>query len=170
MRDVAMAESGVIEAPAHRIGIRVYYEDTDAAGIVYHATYLAYAERARTEMLRGLGLDHNTLRARFGVVFTVRRCVVDYHAPARLDDLLEVQTRLVRRGGASLDLEQRILRAHRLLARLDLRLALLGPDLRVARLPGPLIAALERLREPERSPSGAVAPRAGRTKLPLDKQ
>jgi acyl-CoA thioester hydrolase len=168
MRD--LPDSGVVEAGVHRIGIRVYYEDTDAAGIVYHAVYLAYAERARTEMLRCLGLDHGALRARFGVVFTVRRCVVDYHAPARLDDLLLVETRIARVGGASLDLEQRILCAQRLLARLELRLALLGADLRVARLPGPLVAALERLRDPERPPSSALAGRVGRMQLPLDKQ
>jgi acyl-CoA thioester hydrolase len=84
----SLADPGVIDAGRHRIAIRVYYEDTDAAGIVYHAAYLAFAERARTEMLRRLGLDHRTLRARFGVVFTVRRCLVEYRAPARLDDLL----------------------------------------------------------------------------------
>ena len=145
MHEAPIGGSGVVAAGLHRIAIRVYYEDTDAAGIVYHATYLAFAERARTEMLRCLGLDHGTLRARFGVVFTVRRCLVDYHAPARLDDLLEVETRITRIGGASLDLEQRIRRAPQLLARLDLRLALLGAGLRVARLPGPLVAALEPL-------------------------
>jgi acyl-CoA thioester hydrolase len=149
MREAPISGSGVIEAGIHRIGIRVYYEDTDAAGMVYHATYLAFAERARTEMLRCLGLDHGSLRARFGVVFTVRRCLVDYRAPARLDDPLEVETRLARLGGASLDLEQRIQRERQLLVRLDLRLALLGTDLRVARLPRQLVAGLDRLRRPE---------------------
>ena len=143
-----MSGSGAIEAGVHRVPVRVYYEDTDAAGIVYHATYLAFAERARTEMLRCLGLDHRTLRESLGLVFTVRRLTIDYLAPARLDDLLEVETRIVRMGGASLDLEQRVLRAPQLLARLDLRLALLGTDLRVARLPRALLAALERLHVP----------------------
>jgi acyl-CoA thioester hydrolase len=144
-----MSDTGAIDAGVHRIRIRVYYEDTDAAGIVYHAAYLEFAERARTEMLRCLGLDHGTLRARFGLMFTVRRCVVDYRAPARLDDLLEIRTRLVRLGGASLDLEQLVLRAPELLTRLDVRLALLGADLRVARLPRDLAGALERLRATE---------------------
>lgn len=139
-----MTEPGSIDAGRHRIAIRVYYEDTDAAGIVYHAAYLAFAERARTEMLRRLGLDHRTLRGRFKLVFTVRRCVVDYRAPARLDDLLEVDTRVVRLGGASLDLEQRIFRERRLLTLLEVRLALLGADLRVARMPRQLAAALQR--------------------------
>jgi acyl-CoA thioester hydrolase len=148
-----MSDAGVIAAGVHRIRIRVYYEDTDAAGIVYHAAYLEFAERARTEMLRCLGFDHTSLRARCGLAFTVRRCAIDYRAPARLDDLLEIETRMVRLGGASLDLEQRVLCEARLLARLELRLALLGADLRVARLPGELISALDRLRAPRQ---GAV--------------
>ena len=141
-----MSDPGVIEAGVHRIRIRVYYEDTDAAGIVYHAAYLAFAERARTEMLRCLDLDHATLRARFGLTFAVRRCSVDYRAPARLDDLLEIRTRVVRLGGASLELEQRVLRAAQLLTHLDVRLALLGAQLRPARLPSQLVGAFDRLR------------------------
>jgi acyl-CoA thioester hydrolase len=141
-----MSEAGIIEAGVHRLRIRVYYEDTDAAGIVYHAAYLEFAERARTEMLRCLGLDHAGLCARFGLTFAVRRCVIDYRAPARLDDLLEVETRLLRLGGASLELAQRALCAGRLLAGLELRLALLDKDLRVARVPRELAYAFERLR------------------------
>jgi acyl-CoA thioester hydrolase len=144
-----MSDSGVIEAGVHRIRLRVYYEDTDAAGIVYHAAYLEFAERARTEMLRCLGLEHTTLRARYGLAFTVRRCAIDYRAPARLDDLLEIETRLVRLGGPSLDLAQRVLREAQLLTHLDVRLALLGINLRVARLPRPVTGAFARLRAPE---------------------
>jgi acyl-CoA thioester hydrolase len=140
-----MSDPGIIEAGVHRMRIRVYYEDTDAAGIVYHAAYLEFAERARTEMLRCLGLDHASLRARFGLTFAVRRCAIDYRAPARLDDLLEVETRLARLGGASLDLDQRVLREPRLLTRLDVRLALLDRDLRVARVPRALVDAFGRL-------------------------
>ena len=141
-----MSDPGAIEAGAHRIRVRVYYEDTDAAGIAYHAAYLAFAERARTEMLRCLGLDHAGLRARFGLFFTVRRCAIDYRAPARLDDLLEVETRLVRLGGASLELEQRVRRDAQLLTHLNVRLALLGADLRPARVPRQLAGAFDRLR------------------------
>jgi acyl-CoA thioester hydrolase len=137
-----MADCGAIEAGEHRLTVRVYYEDTDAAGMVYHASHLRFAERARTEMLRCLRLDHGDLRARFGLTFAVRRCLIDFLAPAHLDDLLLVRTRAARLGGASLDLEQRILRDHRLLARLDVRLALISPALRVARLPRELVAAL----------------------------
>jgi acyl-CoA thioester hydrolase len=137
-----MADCGTIEAGEHRLTIRVYYEDTDAGEMVYHASHLRFAERARTEMLRCLGVDHGDLRARFGLTFAVRRCVIDFLAPAHLDDLLDVRTRPVRVGGASLDLEQRILRNHRPLARLEVRLALISPALRVARLPRELIAAM----------------------------
>jgi acyl-CoA thioester hydrolase len=132
---------GAIAAGEHRFAVRVYYEDTDAVGVVYHASYLRFAERARTEMMRCLGLEHGALAAR-GLAFTVRRCKVDYLAPARLDDRLEVRTRLARRGGASLDLEQRIVRDDRLLVRMDVRLALISSALRAVRLPQTLIDAL----------------------------
>jgi acyl-CoA thioester hydrolase len=156
-----MSDTGAIDAGVHRIRIRVYYEDTDAAGIVYHAAYLEFAERACTEMLRCLGLDHGTLRARFGLMFTVRRCMVDYRAPARLDDLLEIRTRLVRVGGASLDLEQLVLRAPELLTRLHVRLALLGADLRVARLPRDLVGVFLRARARRNERSGTSFERGG---------
>ena len=140
-----MAESGVFAASVHRFPIRVYYEDTDAAGIVYYANHLKFAERARTEMLRCLGLDHSTLRTSFGLTFAVRRCLADYRAPARLDDELDVQTRLTRLGGASIDLDQRIFLDRRLLVALELRLVLLDQKLGVARLPAELRAVLQPL-------------------------
>ena len=93
-------------------------------------------------MLRCLALDHGALRERFGLSFAVRRCVVDYLAPGRLDDQLIVATRLVRQGGASLDLEQRVSCGERLLVRLEVRLALLSPGLGVARLPAEVARAL----------------------------
>ena len=136
----------VIAAGEHRLAVRVYYEDTDAVGVVYHANYLRFAERARTEMLRCLGLEHGSLSARLGLAFTVRRCVIDYLAPARLDDRLEVRTGLIRLGGASLDLEQRIFRNDRILVRMDVRLALISSVLRAVRLPQALIDALAPLR------------------------
>jgi acyl-CoA thioester hydrolase len=135
-------EAGRIDGGVHRLPVRVYYEDTDAGGIVYHANHLKFAERARTEMLRCLGLDHSTLRQHFGLGFTVRRCLIDYLAPARLDDGLVIETRLVRERGASLDLEQRVTRAGRLLVRLELRLALVSAEMRAARLPAELRTAL----------------------------
>ena len=140
------APRGVIDGGEHRLPIRVYYEDTDAAGMVYYANYLRFAERARTEMIRCLDLEHGALSARFRLMFAVRRCGIDYLAPARLDDRLEVRSRIVRVGGASLDLEQRIFRAERLLVIMEVRLALLSSALRATRLPAPLRAALSALR------------------------
>src|SRR3954466_3255692 len=88
----------------HRYAVRVYYEDTDAGGVVYHATYLRFAERARTEALRDLGIPHSQLVAEHGVMFMVRRIKVDYLGPARLDDSLVVVTQPLVVGAASLEL------------------------------------------------------------------
>jgi acyl-CoA thioester hydrolase len=126
----------------HRFALRVYYEDTDAAGIVYYANYLKFAERARTEMLRLVGFEQEALRRTDGRVFAVRRCSADYLAPARLDDELVVETCLTALGGASLEVAQEIRRGDRPLVRLALRLACLDPAGKPARLPSPLRAAL----------------------------
>ena len=94
---------------AHRHRVRIYWEDTDASGIVYHANYLKFAERARTEWLREMGGRQSRVLDESGIAFVVRRAVMDFHRPARLDDLLEVETRPVSASGASMTLEQRIL-------------------------------------------------------------
>src|SRR3954467_14056691 len=85
----------------HRYAVRVYYEDTDAGGVVYHAAYLRFAERARTEALRDLGVPHAEMLAGHNVMFVVRRIEVDYLRPARLDDSLTVVTESLAVGGAS---------------------------------------------------------------------
>ncbi|MGC8470204.1 MAG: tol-pal system-associated acyl-CoA thioesterase [Acetobacteraceae bacterium] len=92
----------------HRYPLRVYYEDTDAGGIVYHASYLRFAERARTEALRDLGAPHSELVSRHQRMFVVRRACLDYLRPARLDALLSVLTTRERLGAASLALRQTI--------------------------------------------------------------
>ena len=103
--------------------LRVYYEDTDAGGLVYHARYLAFAERARTELLRGLGLTHAELHDHYGLIFVVRRAEVDYQRPARLDDLLTVTTTAERRGAASVWLRQDVARDGSVVAVVRVRLA-----------------------------------------------
>ena len=90
----------------HHYTLRVYYEDTDAGGVVYHASYLRYAERARTEALRDLGIPHAALIAQYGLMFVVRRIKVDYLRPARIDESLTVVTEPLQVGGASLLLRQ----------------------------------------------------------------
>ena len=90
--------------------LRVYYEDTDLAGIVYYANYLKFIERARSEWVRGLGIDQALLRAKQGIVFAVRRVEADYLRPAVFDDVLSVQTVLADLSGARLVLDQAVLR------------------------------------------------------------
>jgi len=94
----------------HLFALRVYYEDTDLAGIVYYANYLKFIERARTEWVRALGVDQGRLRAGQGVVFAVRRVEADYLRPAKFDDELVVETRLVALTGARIVLEQVVVR------------------------------------------------------------
>ena len=135
-------------AREHVFPVRVYFEDTDAGGIVYHSNYLKFAERARTEMLRLLGHDQFDLLAEQEIGFTVRRCEVDYLAPARLDDALEVRTRLIDVRGASLKLAQTVYRGSTALARLTLRIACMHRSGRPVRLPDPIRSALETLAKP----------------------
>ncbi len=121
---------------AHELPVRVYYEDTDAAGIVYHSNYLKFAERGRTEFLRGLGFDHPRLAAEHRVVFAVAQCTVDFVRPARLDDLLTVRTEVVGLGGARIEMAQLIHRNGEAVARLGVTLAVLDARaLRPTRLP-----------------------------------
>ena len=122
----------------HRYDLRVYYEDTDAGGVVYHANYLRFAERARTEAMRDLGVAHARLIDEFGRIFVVRRVKLDYLRPARLDDELVILTSLVASGGASVTLCQRIRHSEDGpdLAVLDIQLACIGMnDSRPARIP-----------------------------------
>lgn len=104
-----------IHAGAHRYEVRVYYEDTDAGGVVYHANYLRFAERARTEALRALGVPHAEMESQHGLIFMVRRGKLDYLAPARLDDLILVATEVVAIRGASVSLRQTVWRDGKLL-------------------------------------------------------
>jgi acyl-CoA thioester hydrolase len=96
----------------HRLAVRVYYEDTDFSGRVYHASYLRFLERGRTEWLRSQGFEQSGLAADTGVVFAVRRIEIDYLKPASMDDLLAIETRIAALGGASIDFAQTILRGH----------------------------------------------------------
>jgi len=127
---------------SHSLPMRVYYEDTDAAGMVYHANYLKFAERGRSEMLRSLGFPHRKLGTEDGVGFAVRRCTIEYLAPARLEDTLTVDTTLTGVGAATLSARQEIRRDGELLADIDILVACIGRDGRPRRLPSALRAAL----------------------------
>ena len=106
----------------HRHAVRVYYDDTDAGGIVYHANYLRFAERGRTEALRDIGVPHADMTSLHGLFFMVRRIKVDYLAPARLDDSLVVETTTLVVGAATVELRQDIVRDSVLLARIGVQL------------------------------------------------
>ncbi|MBP2298055.1 tol-pal system-associated acyl-CoA thioesterase [Azospirillum picis] len=137
------------EDGTHRFPLRVYYEDTDAGGIVYHANYLRFAERARTEMLYLMGFRQVEMARGegdvTGVSFAVRRLTIDFDAPAKLEDTLEVETRIVDIRGASFAVAQVIRRGGRVLARADLQLVTIGRAGRAVRLPEPVRAAMETL-------------------------
>lgn len=120
---------------AHIFPIRVYYEDTDLAGIVYYANYLKFIERGRSEWLRDLGIRQSQLKARTGTVFAVRRVEADYLRPARFDDLLEVVTELVAMTPARLVLAQRVMRGDELLFAANVTIVCLGPQGRALRIP-----------------------------------
>jgi acyl-CoA thioester hydrolase len=134
-----------VDGGAHQFRVRVYYEDTDAGGVVYHASYLKFAERARTEMLRETGFAQSKLSEQLGILFVLRRCVVDFLAPARLDDHLVVASRLVDLRGASLGFEQTIWRDSLELVRLGVKLACMSASGRAARLPAQVRTALAEL-------------------------
>ena len=129
-------------AGAHVFPLRVYYEDTDAGGIVYHANYLRFAERARTEILREKGVNQSQLVADEGIGFAVRHCTADYVKPGRLDDRLEVHTRIVEVGRGSVRCEQSVKRDGTDLVTMRLRLVCLNLKGRPARLPAGVRAAL----------------------------
>jgi acyl-CoA thioester hydrolase len=107
----------------HRFSFRVYCEDTDAGGVVYHASYLRYAERARTEALRDAGIPHADLVERFSLMFMVHRAEIDYVRPAMLDELLVVETETIDVGGATVLLRQTVRGPNGVRATLRIKLA-----------------------------------------------
>jgi acyl-CoA thioester hydrolase len=109
--DPAIGTPRAEDAPPHQLSVRVYYEDTDFSGFVYHASYLRFLERGRTELLRGLAGDQSELhRAAEGLVFVVRRMSLDFVSPARMDDLLTILTHTKALRGASMQLAQEVRR------------------------------------------------------------
>lgn len=126
--------------------VRVYYEDTDAGGVVYYANYLKYLERARTELLRELGFEQRQLAAETGLAFAVRSLTADYLKPAKLDDLLEVVTTVQALGRAQVTFAQTIRRSEEILLTATVRVACL--DLakgKAAAMPKPIHEKLSSL-------------------------
>lgn len=131
------------EAVNFRWPVRVYWEDTDAGGIVFYANYLKYFERARTEWLRARGIGQQALREAEGVIFVVLDTQLSYRRPARLDDLLEVSVEPARAGGASIVFAQRAWRGAELLAEGTIRVACVeAATLQPRRLPSTVVQCL----------------------------
>ena len=138
---------GEIRDGRHVLTVRVYYEDTDFTGIVYHANYLRYMERGRTNYLRLIGADHRALFAAAeqeapGFAFVVRAMHLDFFKPARMDDVLGVVTEPAAVKGASITLRQRVMRGDALLVEADVRVAFICGG-RARPIPKPLRVAME---------------------------
>ncbi len=131
-----MTESlGWIENGAHVVALRIHWEDTDAAGLVYYANYLRFTERARSNMLRWAGIGQTALLERDGIFFAVRNCELEYLRAARHDDEIEVHTTVTGMAGATVSASQIIKRGGTDLVRSRVRLACISRDGRPRRLP-----------------------------------
>jgi acyl-CoA thioester hydrolase len=147
MADVAWPDvSGRIRNGIHIMPIRVYYEDTDAGGIVYHARYVVFCERARSDCLRLLGINQSALNS---AVFVVRRMTCDFLKPARLDDLLEVHTRFLDLGGARVEIGQEVMLNGNTCFRAHVTVALVDGSGRPRRLPPDMAHRLRGSLEPQ---------------------
>ncbi len=138
MNNISKSQAGSqTHVQPHVHALRVYWEDTDAAGMVYYANYLKYTERARSEILYAAGVDQTELRETDGVILAVRACNAEYLLPARLGDQLEVHTSVAAVKGASFELRQTVMRGSEALVVMDVRLACLHHfSGKPARLPG----------------------------------
>jgi len=137
---------GVVRAGKHHMQVRVYYEDTDFTGIVYHANYLRYMERGRTNYLRLLGADHRELFEQTsqeapGFHFVVRHMTIEFMRPARMDDVLVIETQPDEVRGASITLHQKVMRKDELLVEARVQVAFVSQG-RAQRIPKPLREAM----------------------------
>ena len=120
---------------SHKFSVRVYFEDTDAGGVVYHTSFLRFAERARTELLRSFGISHQSLEEKEGIIIAVRSCNAEYIKPARLDDMLEVTSANLIPEATGLKCSQIIRRGKEILVSISVRLVCVNKRGRPVRLP-----------------------------------
>jgi acyl-CoA thioester hydrolase len=132
---------GTLAGDSHHLPLRVYYEDTDFSGVVYHASYLRFFERGRTEFIRALGIDQQALFRQDGVAFAVRSLTVEFLKPAQMDDVLDVVTKVAALRGPTLRLEQSLRRGAELLTTAQVLVVCIGAG-RLRRLPPALVAAV----------------------------
>ncbi|HTM94998.1 MAG TPA: YbgC/FadM family acyl-CoA thioesterase [Croceibacterium sp.] len=144
--------SGALEGAVHRFPVRVYFEDTDLSGMAYHANYLRWFERARSDMLRLLGIDQRSAHESGEGVYAVADLAIRYVAPARLDDVLTIETTALELRAASVRLLQRALRQDQLVAEMTVRVGFIAPNGRPRRQPDAWRATFTRL-IPEESPA-----------------
>lgn len=124
--------------------IRIYYEDTDAGGIVYYANYLKYAERARTEFLRHLGINQQEMLKNQECGFVVRNCNISYKSPARLDDALNITCKVTELKGASLKMEQKLYREDTVICEIEITLVFLSlATMRPSKIPAEIGSLLQ---------------------------
>jgi acyl-CoA thioester hydrolase len=148
--------SGALDGPVHRFPVRVYFEDTDLSGLAYHANYLRWFERARSDLLRLLGIDQRAAHESGEGVYAVADLSIRYLAPAKLDDVLLVETTALELRAASVRLLQRALRQDRLIAEMTVRVGFISPDGRPKRQPNPWRQAFTRL-SPQAIPAESPA-------------
>lgn len=127
MTSVPEPFSGRFDGPVHRFAVRVYFEDTDLSGMVYHANYLRWFERARSDMLRLLGIDQRAAQEAGEGAYAVADLAISYRAPARLDDAVTIESRVEELGRASCRMHQRALRGDTLLSEARLRVGFVAP-------------------------------------------
>lgn len=145
--------AGRIEDETHVLPVRVYFEDTDCGGVVYHANFLRFCERGRSDFVRLLGIDATSLadpEQGEPAIFIVRRVEIDYLKPGRMDDVLEIVTTCAEIGNASLILDQQVRRGDQLLAKAKVTVVLVSSSGKPQRLGQLIRAALQRFVNPER--------------------
>jgi acyl-CoA thioester hydrolase len=122
----------------HDFPIRIYYDDTDAGGVVYHANYLKFAERARTEYLRALGFENSQIRDEYGIIIVVKNIEAEYVSPARLDDFLNVQSRTLSVKNTSFVMEQKLFKGEACIFSMTVVLVCINSDGRPSKIPEPV--------------------------------
>ena len=144
MTSLAKPSSGILDGGVHRFAVRVYFEDTDLSGVAYHANYLRWCERARSEMLRLLGIEQRAVHEAGGGAYAVSELSIRYLRSARLDDALAIATSLEEMRAASCRMLQQVWRGDELLSEARLRVGFVGPDGRPRRQPDDWRQAFER--------------------------
>lgn len=138
--------AGAFIGGTHRFALRVYFEDTDLTGVVYHANYLRFMERARSDMLRAAGIDQRACHEAGDGAYAIAECALRFRRPARLDDALVIVSRVTAIGAATCAIHQTVMRGHEVLVEADVTAAFVAPDGRPRRQPRGWVAIFEQLK------------------------